>query len=76
MSGRNDSEDLEGLAAPWTGALPSHNLKTERYVQAAWTSGGQAASRLTGGRPGRAGLARWTWRDWQRLGRELCQATT
>ena len=33
--------------------------------------GPATASRLTGGRPDRARSARWTWRDWQRLGREL-----
>ena len=64
--------DLAGLAETRTGALPSHNLKPERYVQSACPA---TASRLTGGRPGRAGLAQWTWRDWKRLGRELCSVS-
>ena len=49
--------DLAGMAATRTGALPSHNLKPERYVQSAWASGGQRAD-ADKKAPGPSSLAR------------------
>ena len=54
-------------------AQSSHNQNRQDMIS---QHGPVAAGGLTGGLLGRAGLARWTWRDWQRLGLELYQVTT